>query len=239
MRTRSSPTNGVADAAGRERGVLRFQVVRIGEEVRGVHGQARTGGAERVVLIQKRHVPFSDGEMPRHDRYSLRMRFLLPSSHCLDINFFIGGRLRLAQQPLTDATRAKKREFTRRTTASHDGIGKVYMGREIAQVMGHSGAGWLDSSIARGGGTHRQADRGFAAPSEAGRRRGRHRRGQRVFHLQDRPARSAGQSAGRGHRHRNAQDRRAQEERSYTPPTSRPCLARPPTRSCRRAASMT
>lgn len=27
---------------------------------------------------------------------------------------------------------------------SLDGIGKVYMGREIAQVMGHQGAGWLE-----------------------------------------------------------------------------------------------
>src|SRR5262245_39036640 len=25
-----------------------------------------------------------------------------------------------------------------------DGIGKFYMGREIAEVMGHEGAGWLD-----------------------------------------------------------------------------------------------
>lgn len=30
------------------------------------------------------------------------------------------------------------------TPASKDGIGKVYMGREIAQVMGHLGADWLD-----------------------------------------------------------------------------------------------
>ncbi len=30
------------------------------------------------------------------------------------------------------------------TTASPDGIGKVYMGREIAQVMGHAGADWLE-----------------------------------------------------------------------------------------------
>lgn len=29
---------------------------------------------------------------------------------------------------------------------SRDGIGKVYMGREIAQVMGHLGAGWLERS---------------------------------------------------------------------------------------------
>ena len=32
----------------------------------------------------------------------------------------------------------------RRQTASRDGIGKVYMGREIARVMGHAGADWLD-----------------------------------------------------------------------------------------------
>jgi SAM-dependent methyltransferase len=29
---------------------------------------------------------------------------------------------------------------------SRDGIGKVYMGREIAQVMGHQGAAWLERS---------------------------------------------------------------------------------------------
>lgn len=31
-----------------------------------------------------------------------------------------------------------------RTNPSADGIGKVYMGREIAKVMGHLGAGWLE-----------------------------------------------------------------------------------------------
>lgn len=29
-------------------------------------------------------------------------------------------------------------------TPSRDGIGKIYMGREISQVMGHLGAGWLE-----------------------------------------------------------------------------------------------
>ena len=28
--------------------------------------------------------------------------------------------------------------------ASRDGIGKVYLGREISQVMGHRAAGWLE-----------------------------------------------------------------------------------------------
>ncbi len=31
-----------------------------------------------------------------------------------------------------------------RKTPSRDGIGKVYMGREISHVMGHRGAGWLE-----------------------------------------------------------------------------------------------
>jgi len=30
------------------------------------------------------------------------------------------------------------------TTPSHDGIGKMYMGREISRVMGHRGAAWLE-----------------------------------------------------------------------------------------------
>ena len=38
---------------------------------------------------------------------------------------------------------AKPGAYTR-TAASPDGIGTVYLGREIAQVMGHSGASWLD-----------------------------------------------------------------------------------------------
>ena len=32
-------------------------------------------------------------------------------------------------------------------SASRDGIGKFYMGREISHVMGHLGAGWLERSV--------------------------------------------------------------------------------------------
>ena len=35
-------------------------------------------------------------------------------------------------------------EYTYRNRPSSDGIGKVYLGREIAQVMGHRGAAWLE-----------------------------------------------------------------------------------------------
>ncbi len=36
--------------------------------------------------------------------------------------------------------------YEQRSLHSRDGIGKYYMGREIAQVMGHTGAGWLERS---------------------------------------------------------------------------------------------
>ena len=42
------------------------------------------------------------------------------------------------------ATSATSSVYEQRTIHSRDGIGKYYMGREIAQVMGHSGAGWLE-----------------------------------------------------------------------------------------------
>ena len=41
------------------------------------------------------------------------------------------------------AAEAKEKVYETRP-ASGDGIGKFYMGREIAQVMGHLGAGWLE-----------------------------------------------------------------------------------------------
>ena len=40
-----------------------------------------------------------------------------------------------------DATAGSYYKFS---AASRDGIGKFYMGREISQVMGHRGAGWLE-----------------------------------------------------------------------------------------------
>lgn len=45
-------------------------------------------------------------------------------------------------KPASAPTHEKSAYTTR--PASRDGIGKCYMGREIAQVMGHEGAGWLE-----------------------------------------------------------------------------------------------
>ncbi|MFD2933343.1 class I SAM-dependent methyltransferase [Spirosoma flavum] len=47
------------------------------------------------------------------------------------------------QQPATSHP-ADSAAVYQLTNASRDGIGKVYQGREIAQVMGHFGASWLE-----------------------------------------------------------------------------------------------
>jgi ubiquinone/menaquinone biosynthesis C-methylase UbiE len=56
--------------------------------------------------------------------------------------------LLVAALPLTAADPPKPAEDAKRyeTRADHDpnGIGKFYLGREIAMVMGHEAAGWLD-----------------------------------------------------------------------------------------------
>ncbi|WP_414548161.1 class I SAM-dependent methyltransferase [Anabaena sp. CCY 0017] len=48
--------------------------------------------------------------------------------------------------PITTANAATLFDniYEQRTHPSSDGIGKYYMGREIAKVMGHTGAGWLE-----------------------------------------------------------------------------------------------
>ncbi|WP_309741855.1 MULTISPECIES: class I SAM-dependent methyltransferase [unclassified Chamaesiphon] len=47
----------------------------------------------------------------------------------------------IATQPSTALIQSKYYSYRQ---PSFDGTGKVYMGREIAQVMGHQGAGWLE-----------------------------------------------------------------------------------------------
>src|SRR5262245_44929626 len=46
--------------------------------------------------------------------------------------------------PLLLTQAAEKPRYEVRKLHDPDGIGKFYMDREIAQVMGHEGAGWLE-----------------------------------------------------------------------------------------------
>jgi FkbM family methyltransferase len=48
------------------------------------------------------------------------------------------------QTPDDSAGATDTSEVYTQTSPSRDGIGKVYMGREISQVMGHRGAAWLE-----------------------------------------------------------------------------------------------
>lgn len=56
----------------------------------------------------------------------------------------IGGVLLVTWQAPSVPEAAQTNQIYQTRSPSHDGIGKVYMGREIAQVMGHLGAGWLE-----------------------------------------------------------------------------------------------
>ncbi len=62
------------------------------------------------------------------------LTFLLVATACA------GGSTRTAS---TESSPTVSREYTS-APATVDGIGKVYMGREISQVMGHLGAEWLE-----------------------------------------------------------------------------------------------
>ena len=57
--------------------------------------------------------------------------------------------LLLAFPACQDKTQPPKPRYETRTNHDPDGIGKFYMGREIAQVMGHLAAGWLERPSAR------------------------------------------------------------------------------------------
>ena len=46
--------------------------------------------------------------------------------------------------PLSMGTTTQDLSYQFRTLHNPDGIGKLYMGREIAQIMGHQGAAWLE-----------------------------------------------------------------------------------------------
>ena len=60
--------------------------------------------------------------------------------------FFILSCLMLSGCPTLQASEvaAEGAIYQERVVHSPDGIGKFYLGREIAQVMGHTGAGWLE-----------------------------------------------------------------------------------------------
>ena len=67
------------------------------------------------------------------------LRVVLSAIVCF--TFLLAG---CQSSPASTATLTKVDTVYELRSPSRDGIGKVYMGREIAQVMGHLGAGWLE-----------------------------------------------------------------------------------------------
>jgi len=64
---------------------------------------------------------------------ALLIGFALPASGCAQ-----------SSDSGTSASGADTSDVYSQTSPSRDGIGKVYMGREISKVMGHRGARWLE-----------------------------------------------------------------------------------------------
>ena len=64
--------------------------------------------------------------------FSRRLRFVALFSACM-ANLFAA-----------DEARPAEARYETRARPSRDGIGKIYFGREIAHVMGHQGAEWLE-----------------------------------------------------------------------------------------------
>mgnify|MGYP001242937512 FL=1 len=66
--------------------------------------------------------------------------FSVPLTHALTLLTLVS----ITSVFSADEQKEKKESIYQLSTATRDGIGKFYMGREISQVMGHLGASWLE-----------------------------------------------------------------------------------------------
>jgi precorrin-6B methylase 2 len=60
------------------------------------------------------------------------------------LNLALGWLIMLPGSQAAEMSRPPEARYETRTQHDRDGIGKFYLGREIAQVMGHQAAGWLE-----------------------------------------------------------------------------------------------
>lgn len=70
-----------------------------------------------------------------------------PARHsycCLLLLALLGRPATVAAQDQAGKPAVDSSRYEHKTEQSRDGIGKFYLGREIARVMGHPGAGWLE-----------------------------------------------------------------------------------------------
>jgi ubiquinone/menaquinone biosynthesis C-methylase UbiE len=92
-----------------------------------VNGQRNGIGIGSPVRLHWRYLP-----LPAPDPEFLPMTRFLP------LALLLTGGVAVAEDP------PKKPKYETRKNHDPDGIGKFYLGREIAWVMGHQAAGWLE-----------------------------------------------------------------------------------------------
>src|SRR5262249_25807258 len=97
-------------------------------------------GAHRVVALQYRG---RSGPIARRTRVARGFAggFLMKQFLVLVSLFLVPVFARADDK---DPKPREKPKYETRQSFDHDGINKFYMGRQIAQVMGHLAAGWLD-----------------------------------------------------------------------------------------------
>ncbi len=75
----------------------------------------------------------------------MNLRLILIVVSLLSVQAFVALQLETARAaPRSGRQSAREPRYETRAIHDPDGIGKFYMGREIAQVMGHEGADWLE-----------------------------------------------------------------------------------------------
>ncbi len=77
-------------------------------------------------------------------KYMKKSVFLFISLTIFFCGYFIFANPQIVRASLTNLNTNTIEIYEQRSNHNSDGIGKFYMGREIARVMGHTGAGWLE-----------------------------------------------------------------------------------------------
>lgn len=93
-----------------------------------------------IALIYLYHIRAIDRYVYGDDEIDLAFRFVAIALSLVLFGVSLGGCSELG----TRAIASSESVYQHRLLHSPDGIGKIYMGREIAKVMGHRQADWLE-----------------------------------------------------------------------------------------------
>ncbi len=107
----------------------------------GALGGGRTGGTDTPPPLAEFPTERTDAMHPVSNIVTGRVRLLIRTRPLIAASL-----LALVSCVGVNGQTVDTREVYQTGTRTRDGIGKYYLGREISQVMGHRGVGWLERS---------------------------------------------------------------------------------------------